>query len=132
MDRTEWEMLCDGCGKCCLFKLDFKDKKGVSYTNVACRFLDPMKVQCKSYWNRHAVVSTCMILTPSRVEQYSWLPKTCAYRLLYEGKDLPEWHYLVCEDPDEIHRSGYSVKGKVVSEEYVHPKDLESHMTDWE
>jgi uncharacterized cysteine cluster protein YcgN (CxxCxxCC family) len=132
MDRTEWEMLCDGCGKCCLFKLEYKELHEVRYTNVACQYLNILTCRCKSYWNRHALVAGCMVLDSSRVQQFYWLPRTCTYRLLYEGKELPEWHHLVSGDPDTIHKLGHSVKGKVISEEFIHPKQLAEHVTDWE
>ncbi len=128
MTREEWESVCDGCAKCCLHKLEDEDLKVVRYTNVSCRLLDTGACRCTSYWNRHALVSTCMVLTPSRVEQYSWLPESCAYRLLFEGKELPEWHHLVCGDRDMIHLLGHSVRGKVISVEYIHPDQLYEHV----
>jgi uncharacterized cysteine cluster protein YcgN (CxxCxxCC family) len=132
MDRTEWELLCDGCARCCLYKLEDETLKQVRYTSVACRLLDTASCRCSSYWNRHALVPTCMVLTPSRVEQYYWLPPTCAYRLLHQGKDLPDWHHLVCGDRESVHESGHSVKGKVVSEDYIPSLELSEHVVEWE
>jgi uncharacterized protein len=132
MNRQEWEQLCDGCARCCLVKLDIKALGGVKYTNVSCRLLDTSTCTCTSYWNRHALVPRCLVLTPDRIEEFHWLPKTCAYRLLHEGNDLPLWHPLVCGNKDEMHSQGHSVIGRVVSEEYIHPSQLPEHVTDWE
>jgi len=132
MSRMEWEQLCDGCGKCCLFKLDDQKDGNIRYTNVCCHLLNTMTCTCKSYWNRHAKVSTCMVLTPQRVSEFQWLPVNCAYRLISEGKELPQWHHLVCGDRNRIHREGRSVLRKVISEEYIHPRQLVEHVTEWD
>jgi uncharacterized cysteine cluster protein YcgN (CxxCxxCC family) len=129
MNSREWELLCDGCGKCCLHK--FQDEEKIEYTNVCCKLLCIQTCRCTSYKYRHLLVPTCMILTPSRVEKFFWLPESCAYRLLYQGKDLPPWHHLVCGDRDLIHRSGFSVRGKVISEIHIHPLQLEQHIVKW-
>jgi uncharacterized cysteine cluster protein YcgN (CxxCxxCC family) len=132
MTRGEWELLCHGCGKCCLYKLQDKKTDEIQYTNVCCHLFCTQTCRCSSYLNRHHLVPTCIILTPTRVEQFSWLPKMCAYRLLFEGKDLPWWHHLVSGEPDLIHRLGLSVKGKVISEKHIHPLQLREYTVDWE
>lgn len=132
MTRPEWESLCDGCGKCCLFKLKGTGEYETLYTKVCCYMLNIETCRCKSYWQRQTTVSTCLVLTPERLEEFLWLPKTCAYRLVSEGKDLPDWHHLVCGDRETIHRLGYSVKAKVISSEFVHPKQLPDFIVDWQ
>ena len=132
MTRWEWEMLCDGCGKCCLHKIIDEKTGTVYYTNVTCRLLNTKTCRCTSYKTRGQHVPTCMILTPRRVEEFDWLPETCAYRLLSQGKDLPWWHRLVSGDPDLIHRLNLSVKGKTIPEEYIHPMEIRNHIVDWE
>lgn len=116
MTGAEWESLCDGCGKCCLHKLEDAETGEVSYTAVACRLLDTHAVRCSRYGERRRLVPDCAVLTPEMVRSMSWLPKTCAYRLLAEGKDLADWHPLVSGDPESVHRAGMSVRGRVVSE----------------
>jgi len=128
LDRAQWEALCDGCGKCCLHKLE-DDETGELYaTNVACRLLDRRTGQCSNYRNRRAYVSECVRLTNGNVDQIDWLPSTCAYRLRAAGEPLPEWHYLVSGDRDAVHRAGESVRGWTVSEDDA--GDLENHMVD--
>jgi uncharacterized protein len=131
MNRREWELLCDGCGKCCLYKIRDAKTGEVQYTDVSCRLLCSETCRCNSYENRYRLVPTCLILTPTRVEEFAWLPRTCTYRLLAQGKDLPWWHHLVSGDPDLIHRLGLSIKGKVVSEDYIHPLRLRQHIVQW-
>jgi uncharacterized protein len=132
MTHAEWEMLCDGCGKCCLQKLQDHKTGAVSYTNVCCHLFSPATCRCTSYQDRHLRVSTCVLLNPSRVREFDWLPKTCAYRLLSKGENLPAWHPLVCGDPDLIHRLGHSVKGRVISEKHIHPRQIRQHIVPWE
>lgn len=129
MNRQEWESLCDGCGKCCLHKLEDDETGEVHYTNVACRFLDPDTIQCGKYMTRQRYVGNCVVMTPELLNSLPWMPSTCAYRLLYEGKDLPEWHPLVAGDREAIHKAGASVKGRVVDEREA--GDLEDHLVDW-
>ena len=131
MTRPEWELLCDGCGKCCLQKLQDEKTGVVSYTNVCCHLFSPATCRCTSYHNRHLRVPTCMILSPTRVQAFDWLPDSCAYRLLSKGQDLPYWHHLVSGDPDLIHRLGLSVKGKVISEKHIHPLQISQHIVRW-
>ena len=128
MSRAEWESLCDGCGKCCLHKLE-DDETGELYpTNVACKLLDRRNGQCMDYKRRRMFVPECVRLTPAKLRTLDWLPSTCAYRLLDEGQPLPEWHPLVSGDPESVHAAGVSVRGWTVSE--VEAGDLEDHVVD--
>lgn len=130
MTRAEWESLCDGCGKCCIHKLEDADTGELLPTNVACRLLDRRTGRCKDYRNRRAHVPECVRLTPEKVHDLDWLPSTCAYLLLAQGKDLPEWHPLVSGDPESVHTAGISVRGWTVSEDDV--GDLEDFVIDRE
>ncbi|MEM6891287.1 MAG: YcgN family cysteine cluster protein [Pseudomonadota bacterium] len=126
MNEAEWEALCDGCGKCCLNKLEDEVTGEVALTRVACRLLDDDTCRCAHYQNRHQFVPDCIVLKPSNIEQHSyWLPRTCAYRLLWEGRTLADWHPLVSGSSDSVHRAGVSVRGVTVSE-FDTPED------DWE
>lgn len=116
MDAREWEALCDGCGLCCLHKAEDEDTGELFYTNLACRLLDLKTCRCTDYANRVRRVADCLTLTASSVDAFEWLPKTCAYRLLSKGKDLPAWHPLVTRDPESVHKAGVSVRGRVRSE----------------
>ena len=129
MNRQEWESLCDGCGKCCLHKLEDDETGEIHYTNVACRFLDPETIKCGKYITRQRYVGNCVVMTPDLLDQLPWMPSTCAYRLRYEGKDLPSWHPLVAGDPQAIHAAGASVKGRVVDERAA--GDFEDHLVEW-
>ncbi len=129
MTRREWESLCDGCGKCCLNKLEDEDTGEIALTEVACRYLDLGNCRCTDYANRLTLVPDCISLTPDNVSRLPWLPATCAYRLLAEGSDLYWWHPLVSGDPGTVHEAGVSVRGKVVSEDDV--DDLEDHVVEW-
>ncbi|MBN8815618.1 MAG: YcgN family cysteine cluster protein [Sphingomonas sp.] len=128
LDRGQWEALCDGCGKCCLHKLE-DDESGELYpTNVACKLLDRRTAQCKDYKNRRKFVPDCVRLDIDNVFTTEWLPSTCAYRLRSNGEKLPDWHYLVCGDREAVHRAGESTRGWTVSEDDA--GDLEFHMVD--
>jgi uncharacterized cysteine cluster protein YcgN (CxxCxxCC family) len=129
MTRAEWESLCDGCGKCCLHKFEYEDTGEVEYTNVACRYLDLKKCNCTQYKRRHELVKDCIALTSKMVGDLGWLPGTCAYRRLDEGKNLPPWHPLITGDPQSVHKAGVAVGGKIVSEDDV--DDPEDHVVDW-
>lgn len=126
LTRTEWELLCDGCGKCCLHKLEDEETGRIYRTNVACRLLDSQSCRCADYAHRKARVPDCVQLRPTLVAQLDWLPSTCAYRLVDEGKPLPAWHHLVSGDRDAVHRAGASVRGWTVSEDLA--GDLEDHI----
>ncbi|HRK69179.1 MAG TPA: YcgN family cysteine cluster protein [Hyphomonas sp.] len=129
MSRAEWEALCDGCGKCCLEKLEDPFSGEISYTNVACRLLDVGTCRCTRYAERRRFVPNCEALTPESILALEWLPKSCAYRLLAEGQALPAWHHLVSGDPDMVHRVGVSVRGRAVPERRAGP--LEHHIVTW-
>jgi hypothetical protein len=116
MTPEEWEALCDGCGICCLFKVEDVDTGAVQLTNVACRYLGLDECRCQLYEVRGAAMPTCIKLTPSKVARLTWLPETCAYRLVLAGKPLPRWHPLISGDPDSVHRAGISVRGHVMRE----------------
>jgi uncharacterized protein len=130
LTRAEWEALCDGCGKCCLHKLEDDETGEVHLTNVACRLLDRHSARCTNYRGRRAFVPDCIRLTASRIAGYGWLPSTCAYRLRSEGKALPEWHYLICGDREAVHRAGMSIRGWTVAEDEA--GDLEHHLVERE
>ena len=129
MTRSEWESLCDGCAKCCLDKLEDEDTGEIQYTEVACRLLDLGTCRCTDYANRKRFVPDCVVLTPRTVARLSWLPSSCAYRLVSEGKDLEWWHPLVSGDPETVHRAGVSVRGRAVPEALA--GDLEDHVVHW-
>ncbi len=117
MNREEWESLCDGCGRCCLVKLEDEDSGEIHFTDIGCTLLDAKACRCRDYQRRTRRVADCVKLTPAVVRTLSWLPATCAYRLLAEGKDLPDWHPLVSGSPDSVHEAGVSVRGRVVASE---------------
>jgi uncharacterized protein len=127
----EWEALCDGCGKCCLNKLEDEETGEIAYTRVACRLFDGATCRCGDYVNRKRHVPECVVLTPeSLAEAVRWLPRTCAYKLRFQGRRLPRWHPLVTGDPDSVHRAGQSVRGQTVSEAEVPEDDWEDHIID--
>jgi hypothetical protein len=130
LSRTEWEALCDGCGKCCLHKVEDDSTGDIYPTNVACKLLDRYSCRCGNYRERKAFVPDCVRLTAELAGKLSWLPSTCAYRLRSEGKPLAEWHYLVSGDPESVHRAGISVRGWTISE--TDAGDLEHHLTERE
>ena len=130
LSRAEWEALCDGCGKCCLHKIEDADTGRIYGTNVACKLLDRHSCRCSNYKERKAFVPDCVRLTAGEVGRLAWLPSTCAYRLRSEGKPLPDWHYLVSGSRETVHEAGISVRGWTVSEHEA--GDLEHHMIDRE
>jgi uncharacterized cysteine cluster protein YcgN (CxxCxxCC family) len=128
LDRGQWEALCDGCGKCCIHKLEDEETGELHPTNVACRMLDRRAGQCTDYRNRRAYVPDCVRLTVKNVYTTDWLPSTCAYRLRANGEKLPDWHYLVSGDREAVHRAGESTRGWTVSEDDA--GELEFHLVD--
>ena len=130
MSRSQWESLCDGCGKCCVHKLEDDETGKLFPTNVACRLLDPRTALCKDYPNRKAHVPECVRLTPAKLDTIDWLPSSCAYLRVHNGQGLADWHPLISGDPGSVHRAGISVRGKTVSEDDV--GDLENHIIEEE
>ena len=129
LSRDEWEALCDGCGKCCLNKLEDEETGDVALTRVACRLFDDASCRCAAYETRHAHVPECIRLTPDSIPQHLyWLPATCAYRLVHEGRDLPQWHPLVSQDPASVRAAGVSVHDLTVSEAVVPEDDWEDYI----
>lgn len=131
MSTAEWESLCDGCAQCCLVKVEDVDTAAVHYTDVACRYLDCDQCRCTEYARRTTLVPECVELTPENLAELSWMPPTCAYRLLSEGKPLPRWHPLISGDPNTVHAAGISVRERCISEEFVHPDDLQLRILAW-
>lgn len=131
LTASEWEALCDGCAKCCLHKLEDEATGEVFYTKVRCRYLDEDHCQCSDYPRRSILMPNCIDLHGLDPAALDWLPSTCAYRLRAHGEPLPAWHYLVCGDRDEVHRAGISIRGRAISDEYVHPDGFEEHIIHW-
>ncbi|MFD2173324.1 YcgN family cysteine cluster protein [Rhodobacter lacus] len=125
---AEWEALCDGCGKCCLNKLEYEDTGELEFTRVACKLLDGESCRCRNYETRHRYVPECVRLTPKSLKKsVYWMPVTCAYRLRWEGKPLPEWHYLISGSTETVHEAGMSVRGWTVSEAEVPEDDWQDY-----
>ena len=131
MSAPEWESLCDGCARCCLIKLQDESSGEVEYTRVVCRLLDAKACRCTQYPLRHELVSDCVVLTPEGAADFAWLPVSCAYRTIAEGRPLADWHPLVSGRKASVHEAGISVRGRVVSEDNVHPDGLEEHVIQW-
>ena len=131
MNEAEWEALCDGCGKCCLNKLEDDESGDVALTRVACRLLDDATCRCAHYDTRHQFVPDCIVLKPSNIDSHLyWMPQTCAYRLLYEGRPLFDWHPLISGCADSVQAAGVSMQGRTVSEFDVADEDWEDHIID--
>jgi uncharacterized cysteine cluster protein YcgN (CxxCxxCC family) len=129
MTQEEWESLCDGCGRCCLHKLRDEETQALSFTNVACRLLNTETCRCSDYENRFAKVPDCVQLTPETLPKIDWLPPSCAYRLIEEGRDLPAWHPLRSGTTETVVASGASATGRIISERDAGM--LEHHIVDW-
>lgn len=130
LDEREWEALCDGCGKCCLEKVVYKDDGQLVFTDVACKLLDRRTGRCSHYADRRSFVPDCLKLSAGNIGDCFWLPKTCAYRLIAEGKPLPEWHPLLSGDPRSVRRAGKSVVGRAVAP--VPEEEFQEHLVYWE
>lgn len=128
MTREQWESLCDGCARCCLHKLEDEDTGEIHYTNVVCSLLVTENCTCSRYRHRSRLVPDCLVLDPASVKSLDWLPDTCAYRLIRDGEDLPDWHPLVSGNAAAVHDAGVSVRGWSVSEDQVDPDDLQDHV----
>jgi hypothetical protein len=132
MTDSEWESLCDGCGRCCLSKLEEEDTGRIYFTDVGCRLLDGETCRCRDYVHRSQKVDDCVRLTPEVVETITWLPPSCAYRLVAEGRELYWWHPLVSGDPDSVHAAGMSVRGRIGAyEDRLGEQELEDRVVDW-
>ncbi len=125
LTRAEWEALCDGCGQCCMHKVEDADTGDVYPTNVACKLLDLQSCRCSDYKDRKRQVPDCVQLSPKLAVTLHWLPDTCSYRLRAHGDPLPDWHYLLSGDPEAVHAAGVSVRGKAIPEVMAGP--LENH-----
>ena len=130
MSAEEWESLCDGCAKCCLHKLEDEDSGEVYYTKVVCRYMDD-QCRCTEYKARHELVPNCVWLRPEDVSEFHWLPSSCAYRLVAEGRPLYPWHPLISGSTETVHASGVSIQGRCLNEEYVHEDGYEEHIIHW-
>jgi uncharacterized protein len=132
MSKVEWESLCDGCARCCLEKLEDEDTGKIYFTHVSCKLLDAGLCACKDYKNRSDLVPDCVRLTPENVRTLNWLPPSCGYKLVAEGRDLYWWHPLVSGDPNTVHEAGVSVRGRVQgTESEIADADLEDHIVKW-
>jgi uncharacterized cysteine cluster protein YcgN (CxxCxxCC family) len=131
MSQSEWESLCDGCGKCCCIRLEDEDNGDIYITDVTCRLFDTHNCRCGDYANRSKLVPDCVTLTPDNVTALNWMPKTCAYRLVANGEDLPKWHHLVSGSEESIHDAGMSVQDAVISEDFVQEDDHIHRIVIW-
>ena len=131
MSPTQWESLCDGCAKCCVLKLEDIDTGDIHYTDVGCKLLDCDTARCTNYQNRKTLVPDCVILGPESVRHLSWMPQSCAYRLVKDGKDLPSWHPLITGKDNSAHLAGESVAGRIISETEVDDEDMPNHIKVW-
>ncbi len=129
MTPSEWESLCDGCGRCCVIKLEDDETDELFYTDIACRLFDDRTCSCGNYALRAKLVTGCVVMTPKTLPEIAhWMPATCAYRLLHEGKPLYDWHPLVSGDPESVHAAGISLRGRVVPEYEVDEDEYEDHI----
>ena len=129
LNKDQWEALCDGCGKCCMVKLQDQETDAIYYTNVACELFDTDKCKCTDYANRSKKVTSCLSLSLDRPEEFDWLPETCAYRLRFHSKPLYAWHPLISGNPLSVHQQGISVQGKTVTQSEAGP--VEHHIIAW-
>ena len=132
LNHDEWESLCDNCGKCCVIKLINEKTNELFYTNVSCHLLDTNCCKCKDYENRKKLVPDCVKLTPKNLNQLDWMPNTCAYKLIHEGKELPDWHPLIQKTSKDINMENYSVAKRVISEKDINMEKITDYIFDWE
>jgi uncharacterized protein len=132
MTPAEWEALCDGCGLCCLVRFEDEDTGEIIPTRVHCRLFDPETCRCSNYAGRKQYVPDCIKLTPGNIEALAWMPRSCAYRRLHEGRGLADWHPLVSGDPESVHRAGVSVRRQTVSEDALADPDDALDFTAWD
>ncbi|MEM7660803.1 MAG: YcgN family cysteine cluster protein [Pseudomonadota bacterium] len=132
MSPDEWELVCDGCAKCCLLKLEDEDTGEIAYTRLHCRLLDADTCRCSNYAQRKRHVPDCVTLTPKTISEIRWMPDSCAYRVLHEGRQLPDWHHLICGDRSRVHTTGNSIRGRTVSEDTVLEDDQIDWIVDWQ
>lgn len=131
LNQAEWEALCDGCGMCCLVKLEDEETEEIAYTKVACKLLDCETGHCSDYVNRKQFVPDCIQLTPEKLQEIRWLPSTCAYRRISENRKLPNWHYLITGNRQSIIHARKSVAGRCISEELVHEDEIDEYIVRW-
>ena len=132
LDKDQWESLCDGCGKCCVLKLEDVDSGDVHYTDVACKLLDCENARCTDYAARKTHVPDCVLLTPDNLSILGWMPKSCAYRLIHEGAPLPHWHPLISGSAATVCKAGISVAGRILPEGAVEDDDMIDHIVEWD
>ncbi len=131
MSQDEWESLCDGCGKCCCIRFEDEDTGQIYITDVVCKLFDQKSCQCTDYANRSVKVPDCVTLTPENTAGLKWMPETCAYKLIAQGKDLPDWHHLISGSRQTIHDAGMSVQGAVVCETHVPEEEQLKRLVIW-
>ena len=131
LSTSEWEQLCDGCGRCCLKKLQDADTDEVHYTRVVCRYFNEANSRCGCYQQRTELVPDCLVVSTMDLSEVHWMPDTCAYRLRHEGRPLYNWHPLIAGSRLEMEKLGISIRGRVLSEDYVHEEGLEEHVIRW-
>jgi len=130
LSDEQWEALCDGCGRCCVWKFEDEDSKEILYTDIRCKLFDDNSCRCTNYTKRNTLVPDCMDIRQFSTQQYAWLPDTCAYRLRQAGKDLPDWHHLICGDKQAVHRTGASLQHQTVCGEHCTEEDIIHHIID--
>ncbi|MCY3878431.1 MAG: YcgN family cysteine cluster protein [Rhodobacteraceae bacterium] len=132
LTADEWEALCDGCGLCCLLKYETEGDTKVTYTNVACKLFDCSSCRCRNYEFRKEIVPDCVRLTPENIDEViDWMPSSCAYRLMHEGKPLFDWHHLISGSSESVHAAGISVQDRCIPEFEINTDDLEKYAVDW-
>jgi len=131
LSSEEWEKLCDGCGRCCLKKFADEDSNEISYTRVVCRYFDEQTSLCGNYAARTELVADCLDVREMNLQVSTWMPDSCAYRLRFNGEELFDWHPLLAGSREKMATAGILLKGRVISEEYVHPDGFEEHLIRW-